>query len=169
MTSRQTCGCGRPKSEYPAHTDDKPCRVGWRQRMVKGTPEHFVYFYQRCWWNIKTRCLTQKYWIGKSYMTMQEWEQFLVDTTYEREGMYEKWEQSGFHARMTPSVDRIDSSKGYEPTNCRWIPLFLNSASSNRNTDKCRRGHPWTKENIYVGPEKRYCKICQRDFQAKHG
>ena len=41
--------------------------------------------------------------------------------------LYEAWEQSGFDRKLAPSVDRIDSQKGYTLDNMRWITHSENS------------------------------------------
>lgn len=44
--------------------------------------------------------------------------------------LFKLWEDSNYERRLTPSVDRIDSSLGYEISNMEWIPFHEN----------CRRG-----------------------------
>lgn len=44
--------------------------------------------------------------------------------------LFGAWESSGYDRRLTPSVDRIDSSLGYELENMEWVEFHEN----------CRRG-----------------------------
>jgi hypothetical protein len=41
--------------------------------------------------------------------------------------LYEDWCASGFDRKLSPSVDRIDTSKGYTIDNMRWITHSENS------------------------------------------
>lgn len=41
--------------------------------------------------------------------------------------LFEQWTKSEYTQSITPSVDRIDSSKGYELENMRWITHGQNS------------------------------------------
>lgn len=41
--------------------------------------------------------------------------------------MFEIYEKSGFDRKLAPTVDRIDSSKGYSPENMRWLTHSENS------------------------------------------
>lgn len=41
--------------------------------------------------------------------------------------LYDDWVSSGYDRRLTPSVDRIDSSKGYEIENMEWVTHSENS------------------------------------------
>lgn len=41
--------------------------------------------------------------------------------------MYKRWVESGYQRKLTPSVDRIDSSRGYEIDNMRWLTHSENS------------------------------------------
>lgn len=41
--------------------------------------------------------------------------------------LFNIWEQSNYNRKLTPSVDRIDSDKGYELDNMRWITHSENS------------------------------------------
>lgn len=40
--------------------------------------------------------------------------------------LYKKWVDSNYSKRLTPSVDRIDSSKGYVEGNIRWVTASQN-------------------------------------------
>jgi len=41
--------------------------------------------------------------------------------------MFRAWEDSGYERKMSPSVDRIDSSKGYSIDNMEWVTHSENS------------------------------------------
>lgn len=41
--------------------------------------------------------------------------------------LYEAWVESGFEHKLSPSIDRRDSSRGYSLENMRWITHSLNS------------------------------------------
>lgn len=41
--------------------------------------------------------------------------------------LYNIWKQSGYDRKLSPSVDRVDSSKGYTIDNMRWITHSENS------------------------------------------
>lgn len=49
----------------------------------------------------------------------------LTDSAYN--GLYDVWVASNYDKRVTPSIDRIDSTVGYVPGNLRWITLSANS------------------------------------------
>jgi hypothetical protein len=103
----QSCGC-------TSHT-------GNLRHGMKDTPEY------RTWCAIKRRCNSPS------------------DTSYPRYGalgvrVCEAWENSfeQFFADMGPrpdgtSIDRIDSSKGYSPENCRWATTHEQSRNKKNN------------------------------------
>lgn len=41
--------------------------------------------------------------------------------------LFDEWERSGYNRKLTPSVDRIDSSKGYIIGNMEWVTHSENS------------------------------------------
>ncbi len=41
--------------------------------------------------------------------------------------LFVKWEQSGYERKLTPSVDRINSSSGYSLDNMEWVTHSENS------------------------------------------
>lgn len=49
------------------------------------------------------------------------------------------WQKSGYARTLTPSVDRIDSTRGYSIDNMRWITHSLNSALGTRARNSARQ------------------------------
>lgn len=49
----------------------------------------------------------------------------LSDPTFHR--LFEAWEISGYELKLTPSIDRIDSSRGYSSDNVQWLTFSDNS------------------------------------------
>jgi len=47
--------------------------------------------------------------------------------------LHKDWVDSGYEYRLAPSIDRIDSSKGYVMGNIRWLPHWLNSKLGNES------------------------------------
>jgi hypothetical protein len=43
------------------------------------------------------------------------------------QALFRQWEYFGYPRKLTPSVDRIDSSKGYELSNMEWVTHSENS------------------------------------------
>lgn len=41
--------------------------------------------------------------------------------------LFDEWELSGYDRKLTPSVDRVDSSKGYRTENMEWVTHSENS------------------------------------------
>ena len=41
--------------------------------------------------------------------------------------LYDKWVQSGYNKKLSPSIDRVDPSEGYTLSNIRWVTHSENS------------------------------------------
>jgi len=67
-------------------------------------------------------------------------------------------------------LDRIDSTRGYEPLNTRWLPAADNLSRSRPRRHKavCKHGHPMSAENVRIGSKgKRVCRACHRERAAR--
>lgn len=80
---------------------------------------------------IKTRCegrhRNRKYIVqGMPYLSWEEYEEWWSENESVYLKCHEAWEKSGYKNRLAPSIDRINSKKGYVPENMQWLPLTLN-------------------------------------------
>jgi len=46
---------------------------------------------------------------------------------------FEKWVESGYEKRFSPSIDRLDTSEGYVVGNMRWVTHSENSREGGKN------------------------------------
>jgi hypothetical protein len=68
------------------------------------------------------------------YLTRDEfYERYLTNETFNC--LFNEWEQSEHDRKLTPSLDRVDSSKGYIFDNLEWVTHSENSrrGAINRN------------------------------------
>ena len=81
------------------------------------------------WVDMKRRCFsknTRAYkWYGlKGIIVCDEWKNRFLN--------FQKWAlENGYDDNMT--IDRIDSDKNYEPTNCRWVPFEFQNRNKKNN------------------------------------
>lgn len=67
-------------------------------------------------------------------------------------------------------IDRIDSTKGYSPDNCRWLPHLENMRRPRprRHKTHCKMGHAMTPENTTIRSKgDRRCRTCHNESQRQ--
>jgi hypothetical protein len=63
---------------------------------------------------------------GKTLLSKEEFYEWFKNNK-DKDELFRNYEESGFDRKLAPSVDRIDSSKGYELDNIRLITHLENS------------------------------------------
>ena len=74
---------------------------------------------------------------GKSILDKEYFYKWsLTDKNYNK--LHKVWVESGYNHKLSPSIDRIDSGKGYTKENIRWITHSENSrlGSINKGRNK---------------------------------
>lgn len=104
-----SCGCQNPRSKKHSIIKDYRRLYSVYSSMIA-----------RCH---NPKSISYKYYGGKGITVCDEWK-----NSFEN---FSKWsELNGYNDTL--SIDRIDNSKGYCPSNCRWIPL--SEQSNNKST-----------------------------------
>lgn len=114
--------------EYQSNTWQvrKPSAVAY-EKTKKG-------FLMRVYRNMKSRIegvQKKKYHLyrGKSLLNKEDFYNWALQSE-EFHKLFKEWETSKYERRLTPSVDRIDPSKGYEVSNMEWVTHSENSRRS---------------------------------------
>jgi hypothetical protein len=94
-------------------------------------------FLVRMYRNMKSRTCGIQYlkshlYLGLDLLDKQDFYQW-ANASAEFHEMFAAWETSGHCRKLTPTVDRIDSSKGYEVGNMQWLTHSDNSKKGNRS------------------------------------
>lgn len=117
--------------EYRKHTGNKVTKI------YEKTKQGFL---MRLYRNMKSRVngiQKAKYHLYKDKYLMPEVEFYdwaLRNSTFHT--LFEAYELSGYERKLAPSVDRIDSSLGYEFENIEFVTMSENSRRSNVNKNK---------------------------------
>lgn len=70
---------------------------------------------------------------GKDLCTREEFIKWCLSISNYRSfhRMYKDWVNSNYSMRLTPSIDRIDNTKGYSIENIQWVTQGFNSSKGN--------------------------------------
>ena len=71
-------------------------------------------------------CKNPDMYLGLELMSKEDFIAW-ADSSIEFHGLHQQWLEGGYDTRLTPSVDRIDSSMGYTLVNVRWVTHAQNS------------------------------------------
>lgn len=87
-------------------------------------------FIQRLYTKMKSRISGShkthiKYYVGKGLLTKEEFYQWIYNHP-KFDTLFLAYQESGYDKMLSPSVDRIDSSKGYEINNIRLVAFVDN-------------------------------------------
>lgn len=63
---------------------------------------------------------------GKSLIPRDEFYEWAMSSA-QFHRLFDAWEKSGYSRKLAPSVDRVDSSRGYEIGNMEWVTHSENS------------------------------------------
>ena len=69
---------------------------------------------------------------GKSLLPRDEFYKWAMESD-KFFALFKEYEDSGFSRKLTPSVDRVDSSKGYSVDNMEWVTHSENSRRGSVN------------------------------------
>lgn len=148
------CDCGKTRSLQTSQlTTGKVTSCGCQNQRAK---KHSIIKDHRRLYSIYSsmiaRChnpksISYKYYGGKGITVCDEWK-----NSFEN---FSKWSNlNGYNDTL--SIDRKDNSKGYCPSNCRWIPL---SEQSNNKTTTVQYTHNGETHNL-----KEWSRILNFDY-----
>jgi hypothetical protein len=138
------CDCGVErvvKAKSLRDGDSRSCGCLSRERASKRATKHggSAAAEYRVWCGIKTRCTNPKasnykYYGGRGITICQRW----------LESFAAFLEDMGLKPSDSHTIERIDNSKGYEPSNCRWATMVEQGANMSRNRHLTYKGETLT-------------------------
>lgn len=140
------CPLCRNKARMKKHIADNYCIYKRYEKTENG-------FLMRIYRNMKSRITgIQKQkahlYVGKYLLPKEDFYAWAKNSS-EFKSLFKKYEESKYDRKLAPSVDRIDSSKGYEISNMEWVTHSENSRRGNFNrfnhTDAKQEGYPYQK------------------------
>ena len=69
---------------------------------------------------------------GMPYLSWEEYEDWWLNNVQDFQYCYNIWKRCGFKNKFAPSIDRIDSKKGYTPDNMQWLTFSVNCSKYNK-------------------------------------
>ena len=128
-----------PKSLYEDTAIPSQYVINKERKQMSRRNEKLYHIYH----GMKQRCYNSnnpKYYLygGKGITICEEW--------LKEYDVFKLWSfNNGYkenHENDRISIDRIDSSKNYEPSNCRWISVSENSSNANKGFHKFKTKRP---------------------------
>ncbi len=130
---RCRCDCGNETFVVGSHLisgNTRSCGCSIKERAIErnGIHLHSGTRLYNIWKNMRQRCNNEnvpcyRFYGGKGVSVCAEWENYTN---------FEKWAFSnGYQDDLT--IDRIDGDGNYEPNNCRWVTMVMQSRNTSRN------------------------------------
>lgn len=130
------CKCIKCNREFEARTKQlrtnrNICKIEEKKqiKIEKDLHSCFARIKRRCY---NSTCSEYKYYGGKGVRVCKEW--------LENSNNFVKWSlENGYENKKTAkgynilTIDRIDSNGNYEPSNCRWVDMYVQSNNKCRN------------------------------------
>ena len=69
---------------------------------------------------------------GMNYLNWEEYESWWQTNFVDFLECYYVWKQSDYKNKFAPSIDRIESKKGYTPENMQWLTFSINCSKYNK-------------------------------------
>jgi len=69
---------------------------------------------------------------GMHHLNWEEYESWWQTNFVDFMECYYVWKQSDYKNKFAPSIDRIDSKKGYTPENMQWLTFSVNCSKYNK-------------------------------------
>lgn len=142
MATRNCIKCSETKPVSAFYSNEKSCRecrnaAQRDRRMATGNSDTFKYekskkgFLMRAYRNMKSRVTgvqRAKFHLyeGKRLLPKGQFYEWAINNAVFH-SLFDAWEASGYDRKLTPSVDRIDSDRGYWLWNMEWVTHSENS------------------------------------------
>lgn len=131
---RKTVNCSRC-NKYKLHFGKGMCSACLRRTKRENNPKFYL---GTCYSELSRRCKTYDP-LRPNYYTLNKcskeefFSKFLNNKLFLK--LYKNWQDSKFKRKMSPTIDRIDNTKGYTIDNIRFIDHFENTGKDSRK--KC--------------------------------
>lgn len=146
-----TCGIEKPLDQFKKNRRqpqgrERQCKPCWNEYLraynVAYTKTHKG-FIMRAYRNMQSRVEGVQWrkahlYAGKSLLSREAFYEWAF-TSGEFHELFAAWEFAGYARQYTPSVDRIDSSRGYDLDNMQWVTHSENSRRGNQSRIRQRR------------------------------
>lgn len=91
------------------------------------------HYYMRCIYNgMSYRCRSLKNYKDRKLLSKDDWAVWTSHNMKKFMTLYKNWQENGYKLSDSPSIDRIDNSRGYEFDNLQWLTFSQNSRKRNK-------------------------------------
>jgi hypothetical protein len=151
MTKKICKDCGEEKEKIEFYSNQGNCKECFKKRVkenrknnheqyrlydIKRQRIDFSRIFRHRYSGMKARIegrATRRYEVeGRDICTKNEFLQWCEQNIKQFEKIHRAWKKSNWENKMSPSIDRIDNSKGYTIDNIRWISKSINCKKYNK-------------------------------------